>query len=154
MSDTRLETFHDLANAAHLVELNLKLVDFAQNGTEACDFRVGRLDRVTGAVVLDLRRRLGLLRELAREPLAAVCDCSAQGAPGVTGKMRDCSLPAIAVGWSTSDGQSASTAPGGWRDPAGDGPARTRARLRETRSCRPGRGRSAGAGGGAGLRSG
>ena len=86
MGDTRLETFHDLANAAHLVELDLKLVDFAQNGTEACDFRVGRLDRVTGAVVLDLRRRLGLLRELAREPLAAVCDCSAQGAPGVTGK--------------------------------------------------------------------
>jgi hypothetical protein len=92
-----------------------------------------------------------LLRELMQVVLAAARDCTSEDAPGVMG---NCSLPAIAAEWSTSDGQSAPTAPGGWRDPAGDGPARRRAMLRETKNCRPGRGQSAGAGGGAGLRSG
>lgn len=64
MLDAGLETFHNLANAAHLVEFNLQLVDFAENLAEAGDFGVGSLDRVACAVVLGLRRRLRLLREL------------------------------------------------------------------------------------------
>jgi hypothetical protein len=62
--NARLEPLHYLANAAHLVELDLQLVDFAQQGAEACDFGVGGLDRVARAVVLDLRCGLGLLGEL------------------------------------------------------------------------------------------
>jgi hypothetical protein len=62
--DPRLEALDNLANAAHLVEFDLQLVDFAQNSAEARDFGVGDLDRVTGAVVLHLGCGLCLLREL------------------------------------------------------------------------------------------
>jgi hypothetical protein len=62
--DPRLEALDNLANAAHLVEFRLQLVDFAQYGAEASDFGVGHLHRVTRAVVLHLGRRLRLLREL------------------------------------------------------------------------------------------
>jgi hypothetical protein len=65
----RLETFHNLANAAHLVELDLELVDFAQDLAEAGDFGVGYLDGVARAVVLDLRRDLCLLGELGARTL-------------------------------------------------------------------------------------
>lgn len=62
--DTLLETFDNLANATHLVEFDLQLVDLAQDGPEAGDFGVGHLDRVTSAVVLDLGGHLRLLGEL------------------------------------------------------------------------------------------
>lgn len=64
MRNPGLEALDYLADATDLVELDLELVDLAQNGMEAGDFSVGHLDRVTGAVVLDLGSRLGLLREL------------------------------------------------------------------------------------------
>lgn len=48
------ETFHYLADAPYLVELNLELVDLLENFAEAGDFCVGHLDRVARAVVLDL----------------------------------------------------------------------------------------------------
>jgi hypothetical protein len=64
MVDPRLEALDYLANATHLVELDLELVDFAQDSTKAGDFGVGHCHRVTSAVVLDLGGRLGLLREL------------------------------------------------------------------------------------------
>jgi hypothetical protein len=63
--DPRLEALDNLANATHLVEFDLELVDFAQNGSEAGDFGVGHLDRVTCAVVLHLGCCLCLLRELS-----------------------------------------------------------------------------------------
>jgi hypothetical protein len=64
MLDAGLKTFHNLANAAHLVEFDLKLVDFAEDAVEACDFGVGHLYGVAGAVILYLGGRLCLLREL------------------------------------------------------------------------------------------
>ena len=64
--DPRPEALDNLANAAHLVEFRLQLVDFAQDGTEAGDFGVGHLDGVTCAVVLHLGCGLGLLRELVK----------------------------------------------------------------------------------------
>lgn len=64
--DPGLESLDDFSNAAHLVELDLQLVDLAQYGAEACDFGVGHLDRVTRAVVLHLSRSLCLLCELER----------------------------------------------------------------------------------------
>jgi hypothetical protein len=70
-----LETFHNLANATHLVELDLELVDFAQDLAEAGDFGVGHLDGVAGAVVLDLRRRLCLLGELGRGAMLEAMEC-------------------------------------------------------------------------------
>ena len=64
MLDTGLETFYNLANAAHLVEFDLKLVDFAEDAVETCDFSVSHLDGVAGAVILYLGGCLCLLREL------------------------------------------------------------------------------------------
>ena len=46
--------FHDLTDAAYLIELNLELVDLLQDFAEAGNFYVGHLDRVARAVVLDL----------------------------------------------------------------------------------------------------
>lgn len=71
MVDARLEALDDLANAADLVEFDLELVDFADDGAEAGDFSVGHGDGVAGAVVLHLGCRLGLLGELG------VCQCLA-----------------------------------------------------------------------------
>lgn len=59
-----LETLDYLANAAHFVKFDLQLVDFTEDGTEACDFSVGILDGVAGAVVLDLSGSLCLLGEI------------------------------------------------------------------------------------------
>ena len=59
-----LETFHNLANAAHLVEFDLELINLVENGTEAGDFGVCHLDGVPRTVVLNLSGRLCLLREL------------------------------------------------------------------------------------------
>lgn len=64
MSNPGLEALYYFANAADLVELDLELVDFAQDGMETGDFGVGHLYRIASAVVLDLGSRLGLLREL------------------------------------------------------------------------------------------
>ena len=95
--DAGLEAFDDLANAAHLVEFHLELVDLAQDGAEAGDFGVGGLDRVTGAVVLELCGRLRLLRELG----LSVCMPTA-----TIVSRKENSRRAIAAGSSTSDGQS------------------------------------------------
>jgi len=62
--DAGLEPFHNLANATHLVELVLELIDFFEDAVEAGDFGVGHLDGVAGTVILDLGGRLCLLREL------------------------------------------------------------------------------------------
>ena len=62
--DTRFEALDYLANAAHFVELDLQLVNLAEDGSEAGDFSVGHLHCVASAVVLHLGRRLGLLGEL------------------------------------------------------------------------------------------
>ena len=59
--DAGLEAFHNLANAAHLVELDLELIDLAENAMEAGNFRVGHLDGVASAVVLNLGGRLCLV---------------------------------------------------------------------------------------------
>lgn len=59
--DPGLEALDYLADATDLVELDLELVDFAQDGSEAGDFGVGHLDRVTCAVVLNLGRYLRLV---------------------------------------------------------------------------------------------
>ena len=48
------KTFHDLTDAAYLIELNLELVDLLQDFAKAGDFCVGHLDRVARAVVLGL----------------------------------------------------------------------------------------------------
>ena len=58
------KTFHDLTDAAYLVELNLELVDLLQDFAEAGDFCVGHLDRVARAVVLDLCCGLCLCSQL------------------------------------------------------------------------------------------
>jgi hypothetical protein len=71
MLDARLEALDDLTNATHLVEFDLQLVDFAQDGAEAGDFGVGCLDGVAGAVVLELGHRLRLLGELSG--VSAIC---------------------------------------------------------------------------------
>lgn len=62
--NARLEALYNLANAAHLIKFDLKLVDFAQNGTKARDFGIGHLHCVTRAVVLHLGCGLGLLGQL------------------------------------------------------------------------------------------
>jgi hypothetical protein len=62
--DARLEALDDLADAAHLVELDLQLVDLAQEGAEARNLSVGIAEGVAGAVGLQRRGRLGLLGEL------------------------------------------------------------------------------------------
>jgi hypothetical protein len=59
------EALDNLTDATHLVELDLELVDFAQDGSKAGDFSVGDLDGISSAVVVDLGRRLRLLGELA-----------------------------------------------------------------------------------------
>lgn len=63
--DARLEALDNLSNATDFVEFYLKLVDFAENGTEAGDFSVGHLHGVASAVVLYLGCCLCLLGELA-----------------------------------------------------------------------------------------
>jgi hypothetical protein len=68
--DARPEALHDLTDAPHLVELDLQLVDFAQDGPEARDLGVGILEGVAGAVGLQRRGRLRLLGEL--------CACEGQ----------------------------------------------------------------------------
>jgi len=50
--DPRAEAFYYLPNAPYFVELNLELVDLAQDFVEAGDFGVGILDRVARAGVL------------------------------------------------------------------------------------------------------
>lgn len=59
-----LEAFYDFANAPDFVEFDLELVDFAEDGAEAGDFRVSHCHCVTRAVVLHLGCCLGLLGEL------------------------------------------------------------------------------------------
>lgn len=94
MLDARLEALDNLTNATHLVEFDLQLVDFAQDGAEAGDFGVGCLDGVAGTVVLELGHRLRLLRKLS-------------GVSAISIPTRRCivnvqhSLRAIAAGWST-----------------------------------------------------
>jgi hypothetical protein len=107
--DAGLEAFHNLANAAHLVELDLELINFAEDAVEAGDFGVGHLDGVASAVVLNLGGRLCLLREL--EPMLVG---GFNGSIVVKERQEDAivvfegahSRPAIAAGWSTSSGQS------------------------------------------------
>jgi len=53
--------FDNLANAPHLIEFVLELVDLSQDFVEACYFGVGHFDCISGAVVLNLGRSLGLL---------------------------------------------------------------------------------------------
>jgi hypothetical protein len=60
-----LEALDNLSNASHLVEFDLKLIDFTENGAETSDFGVGHLHGVSCAVVLHLGCCLCLLRELA-----------------------------------------------------------------------------------------
>jgi hypothetical protein len=60
----RLKGLHYLPDAAHLVELNLQLVNLAEDGAEAGDLGVGIGDGVGGAVGLELGGGLGLLGEL------------------------------------------------------------------------------------------
>jgi hypothetical protein len=62
--DACFEALDYLANTAHFVELDLQLVNLAEDGSEAGDFSVGHLHCVASAVVLHLGRRLGLLGEL------------------------------------------------------------------------------------------
>lgn len=62
--DACLEGLDYLANAAHLVELDLQLVDLAEDGAEASNFGVGIVDGMGGAIGLELGGRLGLLGEL------------------------------------------------------------------------------------------
>ena len=64
LMDACLEGLYYLADATHLVELDLQLVNLAEDGSEAGDFSVGHLHCVASAVVLHLGRRLGLLGEL------------------------------------------------------------------------------------------
>lgn len=65
------EALYNLANAPHFIEFRLQLVDFAQQGAETRDLRIGHCHGVARAVVLYLGRRLRLLRELAaRKELA------------------------------------------------------------------------------------
>jgi hypothetical protein len=64
MLNARLEALDNLANAAHLVKLDLQLVDFAQDGAEAGDFGVGGRHGGARAVVLEGCGCLRLLREL------------------------------------------------------------------------------------------
>lgn len=66
MSHSCAKPFHDLANPADLVKFDLEFIDFAEDGSKACDFSVGHLDRVTRAVVLYLGCDLGLCGELGR----------------------------------------------------------------------------------------
>lgn len=61
-----LETFHNLANAMHLVEFDLQFVNLAEDGTEAGNFSIGRLHCISGTVGLEIGRYLRLLGELAR----------------------------------------------------------------------------------------
>jgi hypothetical protein len=62
--DACSEALHDLPNAPHLVELNLELIDLAQDLMEAGNLSVGRLDRVTRAGGLGGRCGLGLSSQL------------------------------------------------------------------------------------------
>lgn len=64
MLDARPKALHDLADAPHLVELDLELVDFAQDGAEARYLGVSILDGGAGAGRLERCRRLRLLVEL------------------------------------------------------------------------------------------
>lgn len=62
--DARLKGLYYLPDAAHLVELDLQLVNLAEDGAEASDLGVGIGDGVGGAVGLELGGGLGLLGEL------------------------------------------------------------------------------------------
>lgn len=64
MLDARAEALDNLPNAPHLVELDLQLVDLAQDLVEAGDFGVGVLDCVARAGVLRCGCGLRLGREL------------------------------------------------------------------------------------------
>ena len=59
-----LEPLHYLADTPHLVEFDLQLVDFTEDGPEARDLGVCILYGIAGTVVLDLGGRLCLLVEL------------------------------------------------------------------------------------------
>ena len=60
----RAESLHDIADMAHLVELDLELVDLAEDFSEAFDFGVGSGDGGGGAGGLMVGGALGLGCEL------------------------------------------------------------------------------------------
>lgn len=62
--DASAKRLYDFPDAPYLVELRLQLVDLAQYVLEAGYLGVGILDGIAGAVVLRIRRGLGLLIEL------------------------------------------------------------------------------------------
>jgi hypothetical protein len=103
--DACFEALDYLANTAHFVELDLQLVNLAEDGSEAGDFSVGHLHCVASAVVLHLGRRLGLLGELraCQQGHNARCYISIASV-----------RIAIAAVSSTSDDQSGRRAPASW----------------------------------------
>lgn len=64
MLNARLEALYYLADAADFIELDLQLVDFAEDSAEAGDFGVSIVDCVGGAAGLQGRGGLRLLVEL------------------------------------------------------------------------------------------
>jgi len=75
MLHPRLELLDNVPDPPHLVELGGELVNLPQYLVETRYFRVGHLDGIAGAVVLDLGRGLRLLVELPLMTLVRVFTC-------------------------------------------------------------------------------